>query len=275
MFTLEEATAAPPEVASDPKLLALPTQAEREVDCAKALVIDSPEMADIAADSLGQVSKRRKAIEEQRLALTRPMDEAKRRVMEFFGRALDPLTTAEGLIRGKLSQYHAAERERVARELRAQQEAAAQERREREAEAAKAREAERAAQAEADRLAREAAESGSADAARAAEEAELERQAAADQLVQAEAEAEAATFAPPAVVRDTPKVAGASFRGAWKAECTDLAALIRAAATNPQLHCLLKVDTTALGQMARAQKGAVAIPGVRFYQDTVVSVRRA
>jgi hypothetical protein len=275
MFTIEEATAAPPEVAADPKLLALPTQAEREVDCAKALVIDSPEMAQIAADSLGQVSKRRKAIEEQRLALTRPMDEAKRRVMEFFGRALDPLTTAEGLIRGKLSQYHAAERERVARELRQQQEAAALERRQREEEAARARQAEQDAQAEAERLAQEAAATGSADAARAAEEAAQQAQAAAGATIEAEAEADAATFAPPVVVRDTPKVSGASFRGAWKAECVDLAALITAAATNPQLHCLLKVDTTALGQVARAQKGAVAIPGIRFYQDTVVSVRRA
>lgn len=263
----------PPEITSNQKMLALPAQAQREVAIANEFVIDSPQMAEAAGDELARVAARRKAIETERFAITRPMDAAKQRVMAFFGQALDPLGTVEAIYRGKLSVWHAAERDRVCREQRAAQEAAERERAQREREAAEARQREAAAHEEARKLAEQAQATGNAETARQAEAAEQERQEAAQQADRASAEADAAAFAPPVVVHQTTKVSGVGFRESWKGEFTDLGELIVAAAARPELRYLLTGDTTALNQTARAQKGAVEIPGVRFYNETGTTVR--
>lgn len=65
-----------------------------------------------------------------------------------------------------------------------------------------------------------------------------------------------------AVAPTTPKVAGISYRETWSGKLTDIAALIRYAAANPQFMGLLEVNQPALNQLARSMKAQMQIPGV-------------
>lgn len=70
-----------------------------------------------------------------------------------------------------------------------------------------------------------------------------------------------------------PKVEGISVRKTWKAELTDKAVFIKAAANDPNLMALLTVDMSALNKIASATKGGVTYPGVRFYEETSMASR--
>jgi hypothetical protein len=70
------------------------------------------------------------------------------------------------------------------------------------------------------------------------------------------------------------KVAGVSTRKTYRAEVTDLAALVKAAVDVPQYLSFLSANEQALNALARAAKTtSCAIPGVRFIEDVVVGVR--
>lgn len=133
---------------------------------------------------------------------------------------------------------------------------------------------ERIRQEEARRLAEEARRAE--ETRRVAEAAALEREAVATGDASLLAEAEAIISEPvvaPVVIvpKATPTVAGISYRETWKAEVTDLAQLVRAAATNPTLIALLQPNTTAINGMARALKGTMRVPGVRVYSERGVA----
>lgn len=113
-----------------------------------------------------------------------------------------------------------------------------------------------------------------------AERAALEAREA--EIMQAEAEdatpAEIAALTlmpvvvPHVTVRpSTPKVVGVSMRETWSAEVTDLAALVRFIAANPNHVGLLSPNMTAINQMARAMKDKLNIPGVKAYSSTGVA----
>lgn len=81
------------------------------------------------------------------------------------------------------------------------------------------------------------------------------------------AEADAVLAAPVdvpavAVAPATPKVSGISYRETWGAEVTDLAALVKFVAANPQFAGLLTPNMPALNAQARSLKGQLQIPGV-------------
>jgi hypothetical protein len=71
--------------------------------------------------------------------------------------------------------------------------------------------------------------------------------------------------------RATPKVAGIVTREVWKCEVVDLLKLVKAVAEHPQHLNLLMPNNTAIQQMAKALKGAMAIPGIRVYADTQIA----
>jgi len=78
----------------------------------------------------------------------------------------------------------------------------------------------------------------------------------------------------PAKMPEIPKAEGVSFRESWKAEVVDLTALTIFAAANPgMIAMLLTVNQTSLNQMARAQKTAMQIPGVKVTCEKTVSAR--
>lgn len=248
--------------------------ADESVEMAACIVVDSPEMYQLAAGELQAIAGRRKKIEDLRFSITRPMDEAKKRVMELFRGPTEQLERAENQIKGAMLTFRRAEDQRIARE-RAEAERIA--RAEREAAEAAQREAEAAAEAaRAEAEAAIAAGDTAAAAAAAAAASEAEAAAAA-----AEFEVELAEVAPVAVIEQPQtKAAGIGTRQNWKAEVTDLRALVIAAgkaAENGDDTMLgyLMADPKALGGVARALKGQARVAGVRFYAEDGLSVRAA
>lgn len=69
------------------------------------------------------------------------------------------------------------------------------------------------------------------------------------------------------------KIDGVHTRANWKAEVTDMAALIQAVAAGTVAPSVLQVNATALNQLAKATKGTITIPGVRVYNDEVIVAR--
>lgn len=65
-----------------------------------------------------------------------------------------------------------------------------------------------------------------------------------------------------AVAPLTPKVSGIAYRETWSASVTDVAALVKFVAANPQFAGLLSPNMPALNAQARSLKGQMSIPGV-------------
>lgn len=282
---------------------------------AAVLTIDSPDMLQLASDELGKVTKLRKELEEVRFSMTRPLDAAKKAIMDFFRPADAFAEQAERAIKGEIARY-STEQERLRREaerkaeLERQRLAAEQERLRREAEVEATRqrqeaereatrqreEAEKAAQATVEAARREAealVENGDVAAAeQVLERAEgdanaIQTQAAvqtAQMLERAEEDAAAmqslvATAPAPVarvVVPPAVKVQGLSMRENWKAEVIDLDAVITAAAAgDANARGILQVNQTALNGLARSLKAQLRVPGVRAFDEPVVASRRA
>lgn len=69
------------------------------------------------------------------------------------------------------------------------------------------------------------------------------------------------------------KIEGVTRRTTYRAEVTDLMALIRHVAAHPDLVNLLAANTTALNAMARAQRLELRLPGVRAVAEVSRAVR--
>lgn len=248
--------------------------AEKTYTLALAVKVDCQEMFAIAGEELRGIVTRRKEIEAMRLSITRPMDEAKARVMDLFRGPTERLAQAEGLLRDEMTRY---QREEAERAERARREAEARAEAERQEQARREREAEAQRQA-AEREAEEARNAGDEEAARAAEQAAQE---AAQQAEQAREQVELASIAPPtAIATVQPKASGISSRKNWKAEVVDFKALVleaakRAAAGDDFLLTFLTVDSKVVGQAAKAMQAKLSVPGLRVYADDVLSVRKA
>ena len=151
------------------------------------------------------------------------------------------------------------------------------------------REAEARARQERERLEREARECAEAEQRRLREQEETRRiEAAAALEARGDAEgaerllaapvpvpivAPAPVFLPTPAGAAPPKVQGLAFTSSWKAEVVDLAALVRAVAAGEQPLTMLQPNQVALNQVARALKGALAIPGVKAVETVAPSVR--
>jgi membrane protein involved in colicin uptake len=256
-----------------PEVAQATTLAQQSYDLALEVRVDSPEMYEVAGDELRGIVTRRKKIEELRLSLTRPIDQAKANIMNLFRGPTDRLAQAESLLRDEMTRYQREEREKAeaARreaEARAAAERAEQERIQREAEAAR-----RKAEAEAE-AARKAGDDAAAKAA--AEAAAAQRQAA----EAAREKVELADVAPPMPIATiTPKAQGVSTRKNWKAEVTDFKALVIAAAERAKggddfLLGFLLPNDKALGTAAKSMQAKLVVPGVRAYFEDVLSARR-
>lgn len=71
-----------------------------------------------------------------------------------------------------------------------------------------------------------------------------------------------------------PKTQGVSFRSSWEIGSIDKQALIRAAASDPNLAAFLIIDESALKRAANAVKGQISIPGVTFQEEKTVNIRK-
>jgi membrane protein involved in colicin uptake len=217
---------------------------------AEAYVIDSPEMYQLGGDELKNIKKKYKEIESLRVSITKPMDEAKKKVMDMFRRPLETLDKAERMLKARLLEYD-QEQERIRREAEAAaRKAQAEPRRKAEAEAAEAR---RKAEEASDAEAKAKAEAEAAEAA-------------------AKAEVAAATPAP-IVAGSTPKVAGLSKRKTYSAEVEDLQALCKAVLEGTAPANVIVADMKVLNGMARTLKDAFNVPGVKLVATEGLSSR--
>ena len=172
---------------NDPKALALAQEAETTLTLAKEYLIDGPEMYGLAAEELKAIKSKARDLDEMRKSMTRPLDDAKKRIMDFFNKPLAFLTEAESLIKRSMLTYD-REQERKRKEeedrLRA------------------------AARAEQERLQKEAEEKAA--------------QLAADGKTEQAIEAAVVPVVPlPTVHVEQPKIAGISRRQNWKARVVD------------------------------------------------------
>ena len=203
--------------------------------CQKAeLVISNQPDYEIASTVLQEVKSRYKELDSQRKEITKPIDTAKKAVMDLFKTPLELLEKAESKIKSLMIGY-TNEQERKAREEQARLQKLA------DAEAAKQKKIldEKIARAEA---------SGKTEKA---------------EELQAQKETIAPIIAPVVAPQiETPK--GVSYRDNWTAEVinTDLV---------PREYMI--VNLQALNSIAKSTKGTLKIPGVKFNCEKILNSR--
>ena len=197
--------------------------------------IKTSENAVAAGEDLKRVKGLAKQVNEKRLAITRPLNDALKEVNALFKPAQDWLKQAESLLKGKILAFQ-AEQDRIARELQAKADADA--RKERESLERKAR---------------------LAELVRKPEKAEEIRE-------------EAETKVAPVVTSAAPKISGVVRRETWKAEVTDKQALVRhIIERQPALLVLIKIDQSLLNARAREMKDKFDLPGAKAVKEASIA----
>lgn len=237
------------------------TLAMLSVNSAITIKVADPQTYAEAADELAKVKGVAKRIEEQRKELTKPLDDEKKRVMDYVRPFTDALSRVETALKKGLGEYDAE-----------------QERKQRLAQA----EAEEKARKEQERLEKRAE---TAEASGKVEKADALRE-----------QATTLVYAAPAPVAAAPAVKGLSKTKRYSGECTDLMALAKACVAQSLLveaggdpaklmqivtdHAqnaaplkLITADTKVIGQMVTALKEDFNYPGIRVTADNNYSSR--
>jgi DNA gyrase/topoisomerase IV subunit A len=240
---------------------------------AKAYEIDSADVRDMAAGELIKIVTLKKSVESQRKAITIPIDNAKKAVMDLFRAPTDYLEQAEAILKGSIQKFDRAEQQRRIAEQARLEELARQERARLEQEAAARDAAAREEAAKIRRAADEAAAAGRAeDAARLASEASSRVEQGAAEVMMLQQTSQLVTAPVTAAPR---KTAGVSTRMVWKAEISDKLALIRYVAEHPEYVDLLEANMPAVNKIALALKANCPLAGVRVFEDAVIAARAA
>lgn len=254
------------EVKITPEVAAEVEAANAMLAAAQSCKVTNAAEYEAAGAELKRIKSKANDLEARRLAMTRPLDEAKSRIMEFFKAPKQYLADAESSIKRAIGAYDAEQRRLQQEAEKAAAEAARKERERMEAEAAKAEQAAREKREREEAKARELEAKGRAAEAEAKRKAAEEAEAA--RLREAEAKRAAAASMPtaPVVHFEQPKVAGVSSRQVWKFEIVDPELLPRK---------FLVPDEKAIGGVVRSLGDKADIPGVRVYPETVISSRSA
>jgi hypothetical protein len=209
-------------------------------DEARSLVISDQQTYELAAERLRGVVGLRAEIIEHHREMKQRSHQAWQAVIAAEKKLLDPVAEAERAYKYNIGAYEFEQR-RLEEETRARAEAEAN------------------ARAMADR------------------EREIELAEAAG----ADAHEVAAICAEPLplVVQEQPpptfrRAAGVSTAHNWKGECVSLAQLLKAIVRGEASPTLVAADQSAINALARATRGTLAIPGIRFYDETKVRARR-
>ncbi len=224
----------------------------------KALEIKTQIDYDSAAEGLKKIKGVAKDIEAKRKEITKPLDQAKKAVMDLFRNPLALLNEAEYIVKNGLLGYtemqekkRREQQEKLDRQARAEEDrkkkALEEQARKQEEKAAEARKNAQLAENEAEKKRLEEV------AKKAEEEAEKRRDK------KEEVKVEAPVLAPQA---ETPS--GISYKIRWTAEVVDFKLL-------PNEYKLPNMPI--LNKMAQATKGKVPIPGVKFNSEKDVSSR--
>jgi len=243
-----------------PETITLIQQAGAETLTAKRLEIRTAGDLTIAGDQLQRIKGLARSIEDQRKTITKPLDDAKKSVMDYVKKPLDALDQVEGVLKaGMLDCQKRLDEERRLEEAREEQRA---------------------------RKAREELE------ARAGNHEESGRV----EIAEALREQATMTVATPSAVVATPKLAGINNITNYSAEVTSLQELVLAVAfglladkyeDNPEgLHmamlkgarkapplAALAAETKYLNTQAKALKDTFAMPGVKLIKTDSLSAR--
>jgi len=199
----------------------------QEVFEAQSLVVSTREDYEIGQIYMGRIKQRIKMLEEERMAQTRPLDESKKRIIDFFRPHLQKLNDAKEHLNRIMVKWT-------------------------EEQEAKRREEERRLQDEARKRAEEEALQAALEA-----EADGEKQ-------EAEAIIAEPVYVPPVKVNSyVPKSKESHIRETWSCEVTDLKALVNAIAQDKAPLQAIIPDMTFLNGQARSYKQALNIPGVK------------
>lgn len=204
-----------------------------EALCKIPTVNNQPEY-DAAAKLLSEIKARAKELDEQRKEITKPLDDAKAKVMDLYRAPLNLLKDAETKIKNLLIDYTRRVEEAAKAEQRRLEELARKE-----------------VEAEKKRIA--------AQIKRAEESGKLEK---AEALMEKIEQVEAKPIPVIAPQISTPR--GVSFRENWYAVVTD---------ENLVPREYLMVNTAALDKIAKATKGSIKIAGVDFKMEKIVASR--
>jgi hypothetical protein len=220
----------------------------------------------LAADELQAIKRHANTLEEQRTAITGPINAGLKAVNALFRGPALILEAAEKVLKGKMLAYQ-REQALLAEKARSlAEEAAAAERRRVAAEAAEH-------QREAQEQARKAEEARAAGDAQAAALAKAEMQRAMSKANAAETTAQMITAAPVAVAQ--PKVSGLSTMTLIDFRVTDSLALIRYIADHSDLLYLVKPDDVRLRAYVKATGVLCNLPGVEVFEKQTISQRTA
>lgn len=191
-----------------------------------------------AGDFLRDLKTRAAEIDDLRKTMTKPLDEAKQRIMDFFRPATKRLQDAEIAVKSAISGY-TQEQKRRRLEEQARAEEALRKERER-------------LQAEAEKL----------------------RAKGRDEL--AEAKQQTAEMLTGVVIPAAPDPAatGVITRTVWRAEVIEIIDLCRAVADGRASTNFIQPNMTALDAWARAVKATFDVPGCRAVEDQIVAARR-
>ena len=200
---------------------------------AEAIVIFNQDQYEGANGVLRAVKDKFKDLDSKRKTITKPLDEAKKAVMDLFRSPLEILSKAESIIKRAMITYD-EEQERIRREKQRKLDEQAR------------REEEKKRKDLEDR-AKKWAEKGNESKAE-----ELQEQAE-------DVHVEAQVIAP---ITEKPK--GVSYKERWHAEVTDETKVPRE---------YMQINMQALNKVAQATKGALKIPGVEFKMERELASR--
>lgn len=283
----------PPEVAAAPAVQTTVTTVEAVAEAALALTITTPEDYQRAAEMAQKIAGGIAKLDKERTSLTKPLNDAKQRLIDWFKVPTGKLEAAQKTLRDRMVAF-TTEQKRIADEARkkAEQEerdrqaelkrqADEQARIAREAQEQAEREAEQRRQAEAEyqRQTEEARKAGDSDAAAAAEESarqqrmarlreENQRQQEADDAAE-RARALEAQAAPRAV--NVPTVAPTTAKGISQRQVAKYEVVDRNLI--PDGYWLL--DEKSIGAVVRAQgvRAMDTIPGIKVWMEDDISIR--
>lgn len=250
-----------------PDQASLSERAKQALTFIESYVIDSPEAYQLAAEELAANKSRQRKLEEQRTAITGPLNQVLTAVNALFRGPRETLEAGEALLKRKMLAWDDLVRQRAEAARRAAEEAAAKQRAEAEAAAA-------AQAAEAQRLAAEAQQKAAAGDLQAAAVAQAAAQRAQDEAIVAADTAQMVVAPLPAVAMPA-KVKGISTTTRLTFEVTDLLALVKHVAEHPELIGLLQADEVRLRAYVKGLGVACNLPGVRVDVGKSLSARAA
>jgi hypothetical protein len=202
------------------------------LEAARAMTVTDEPSYEQAMKLAAECARRSKKVETEFSEAREKTHAAWKAVTTLIASFTKPLDEARKLLDGKAGKWHREEVER--RRVEAEK---------------KRREEEKAREEEKLRLA--------------------EKLAAVGETAAADAVLEEDTYVAPVAVEE-PHVEGSTHIPKWTFQVTDIMALIKAVAAGTENASLLSVNTTMLGQMARSQKNAAKVTGVRFFDSGTV-----